>query len=139
MGHGVDFGEELAADHRLIRRAAADPASSPVAFRAALGAHLRLLRVYVLPALSENVAGGGRAAALDTLLLDTLERETAEPAPAAAGKPDEVLLRLVEAQFTWELNSLLPFLEAETTWIVLEDLVEQARRVRRELSPGLFP
>jgi hypothetical protein len=132
MGHGIDFGEELAVNHRLIRRAAADPAASPVEFRAALRGHLRLLRAYVLPALSGNVASGPRAAALDTLLLDALDRES-----ATAGPPGEVLVGLVEEQFAWESRSLLPLLEAEVTWIVLEDLAERARRVRRETAPGL--
>lgn len=137
MGHGDDFGEELAANQRLVREAAGggSTASRAAGFHAALSRHVRLLRDHVLPALSENVPGGARVAALDSLLLDSLESELAEPADSGAGADpdpdaDAVLARLVEAQFEWEFRTLLPLLEAETTWVVLDDLADQTRRAR---------
>jgi len=130
VGHGIDFGEELAVNHRRIRQAAAAAPGRPGRLCAELREHARLMRRHVLPALATNVDGGAQIAAADETLLDRIESEVAEE-DACAGPQLAPLLDQIEVQLHWEDRVLLPLLEAETTWIVLEDLAEHARLARR--------
>jgi len=130
VGHGIDFGEELAVNHRRIREAAAAAPGHPRPLCAELRTHARLMRRHVLPALATNVDGGAQIAAADETLLDRIES-----AIGVDGRCDPPrlapLLEQIEVQLHWENRVLLPLLEAETTWIVLEDLADHARLARR--------
>lgn len=143
MGHGIDFGEELAANHRQIRAAAAAPTDAACLGRT-LRRHVQLLRRHVLPAMTNGVPGGGQVAGSDEVVLSRIEREIAEgsaqerPPARVRGRRGRgqiqqppALLDLVEVQLDWEDQVLLPLLEAEATWIVLEDLADHARLARQ--------
>lgn len=143
MGHGIDFGQELAADHRRIRQAQAAAPRESECLCAVLRQHVELLRRHVLPALREHVRGGGEIAEADEALLDGIEREVEGARRDPRQLPDQrqcrvrwlgTLFALIETQLDWEVRILLPLLEAETTWIVLEDLAEHARLARQRVT-----
>jgi hypothetical protein len=176
MGHGIDFGEELAVNHRQIREAAAAAPAELDRLCSVLQRHARLLRQHILPTVARCVRGGTQVAASDEAVLGWIEREISEkrmwgrrhqqgfrlsgdqlplstphgkllsrpkdtPLPAQGDQPSEqeecrirnvgVLLDLVEVQLDWEERVLLPLLEAETTWMVLEDLADHTRLARQ--------
>jgi hypothetical protein len=134
MGHGIDFGEELAANHRQIRDAAAAAPMDVARLCTVLRQHTRLLRRHVLPAVANSVPSGVQIAAADEVVLGWIERELGdkELPERRSCHVDQLgsLLDLIEVQLDWEERILLPFLEAETTWIVLEDLADHARLAR---------
>lgn len=135
MGHGIDFGEELAANHRQIRDAAAAAPTDVAGLCGVLWRHTRLLRRHVLPAVARSVPSGAQIAAADEVVLGWIERELGDRRlPEQRGCQVHqlgALLDLIEVQLDWEDRILLPFLEAESTWIVLEDLADHARFARR--------
>lgn len=133
MGHGIDFGEELAVNHRHIRQAAAAAPGHPGRLCAQLRRHTELMRRHVLPALATNVDGGSQIAAADETLLDRIQSEVGDSGPCEIPRLGP-LLDQVEVQLHWEDRVLLPLLEAETTWIVLEDLADHARLARQQVT-----
>ncbi len=137
MGHGVDFGEELAVNHRQLREAAATAPPDTAGLGHALRRHVQLLRRHVLPAVADGVPGGARVAASDEVVLSRIEEEFGDSAAAerergrAQARRAAVLRDLVEVQLDWEDRVLLPLLESETTWTVLEDLADHVRLARQ--------
>lgn len=130
MGHGIDFGEELAVNHRHIRQAAAAAPGHPRRLCAELRQHTELMRRHVLPVFAANVDGGSQIAAADEALLDRIDGEVGDEGGCEVSRLPR-LLDQIEVQLHWEDRVMLPLLEAETTWIVLEDLADHARLARR--------
>ncbi|WP_034271632.1 hypothetical protein [Actinospica robiniae] len=133
MGHGIDFGEELAVNHRHIRQAAAAAPGHPGRLCAELRQHTELMRRHVLPALAANVDGGTQIAAADESLIDRIQAEVGGAGPCEIPRLAP-LLDEIEVQLRWEDRVLLPLLEAATTWLVLEDLADHARLARQRVT-----
>lgn len=133
MGHGIDFGEELAVNHRHIRQAAAAAPGHPGRLCVQLRRHTELMRRHVLPVLATNVDGGNQIAAADESLLHRIQSEVGGEGPCEIPRLAP-LLDQIEAQLHWEDRVLLPLLEAATTWIVLEDLADQTRLARQRVT-----
>jgi hypothetical protein len=125
MGDVSDLGAELEVDQRLIESAL--PAPEAIC---RIGRHVAAVRRVLLPAVREFVPGGARIVEPEAELIASIQRELDECRPAERVPPS--LARLVGDLIRAERRTLLPALEAEVMWYVLEDLGGQLRAGRAE-------